>query len=161
VLAKLNRIKDFNEQAWVNEIWVRQAFKERGLDYDKQKASYTTYDVVGKDPVCGVAITKPREAGQIWIADGDIVSFSSPACTLSGVKKYRAEGKKLGAVYLVDQSLGIKMFADKAFYAIGGKDPKKPQIVPFLLKKDAEAHAAKIGGKIGSYDEALAVASGA
>jgi len=161
VLAKLNRIKDFNEQAWVNEIWVRQAFKERGLDYDKQKASYTTYDVVGKDPVCGVAITKPREVGQIWIADGDIVSFSSPACTLSGVKKYRAEGKKLGAVYLVDQSLGIKMFADKAFYAIGGKDPKKPQIVPFLLKKDAEAHAAKIGGKIGSYDEALAVASGA
>jgi NitT/TauT family transport system substrate-binding protein len=161
VLAKLNRIKDFNEQAWVNDIWVRQAFKERGLDYDKQRASYTTYDVSGKDPVCGVAITKPREAGQIWIAGGDIVSYSSPACTLSGVKKYLKEGKKLGAIYLVDQSLGIKMFADKAFYAIGGKDPKKPQIVPFLLKKDAEAHAAKIGGKLGSYDEALAAASGA
>ncbi len=161
VLAKLNRIKDFNEQAWVNDIWVRQAFKERGMDYDKQRAAYMTYEVTGKDPICGTAITKPRDVGQIWIADGDILSFSTPACTLTGVKKYRAEGKKLGAVYLVDQSLGIKMFADKAFYAIGGKDPKKPQIMPFLLKKDAEAHAEKIGGKVGSFDEALAVVGGA
>jgi NitT/TauT family transport system substrate-binding protein len=51
------------------------------------------------------------------------------------------------------------MFADKAFYAIGSKDPKKPEIVPFLMKKDAEAHAAKTGGKLGSYDDALAAAS--
>jgi NitT/TauT family transport system substrate-binding protein len=52
------------------------------------------------------------------------------------------------------------MFADKAFYAIGGKDPKKPEIVPFLLKKDAEAHAAKIGGRVATYDDALKAASG-
>ena len=106
-----------------------------------------------------VAISKPRESGQIWIAGGDIVSFSSASCTLAGANKYRTEGKKLGAVYLVDQALGIKMFADKAFYAIGGKDPKKPEIVPFLLKKDAEAHAVKIGGRLGGYDDALAAAS--
>jgi ABC-type nitrate/sulfonate/bicarbonate transport system substrate-binding protein len=29
-LAKMNRVKDFNETAWVNDIWVRQTFKERG-----------------------------------------------------------------------------------------------------------------------------------
>jgi hypothetical protein len=27
--------------------------------------------------------------------------------------------------------------------------------VPFLLKKDAEAHAAKIGGKLAGYTDAL------
>ena len=160
MLQKMGRLKEFNEQAWVNEIWVRQTFKERGLDYDKQKASYTGYEVAGKDPVCGVAVTKPRESGQIWIAGGDILTFSSTACTLSGVRKYSAEGKKMGAVYLYDQALGIKLFADKAFFATGGKDPKKPEIVPFLLKKDAEAYATKIGGKVASYEEALALAGG-
>ena len=157
-LAKMNRIKDFNETAWVNDIWVRQTFKERGLDYEKQRAAYTSYEVSGKDALCGVAISKPRESGQIWVAGGDIVNFSSAACTLAGAGKYRAEGRKLGAVYLVDQALGIKMFADKAFYAIG-KDAKKAEIVPFLLKKDAEAHAAKIGGRLGTYDDALAAAA--
>ncbi len=160
VLMKLNRVnKDFNIPAWVNEIWVRQTFKERGLDYDKAKATYISYEVSGKDPVCGVAITKPREAGEIWIAGGDIIPFSSTACTFAGVRKYTAEGKKMGAVYVFDRALGIKMFADKGFYAIGGKDPKKPDIVPFLLKKDAEAHATKTGGKLGSYEDALAAVS--
>lgn len=160
-LAKMGRIKDFNERAWVNDIWVRQAFRERGLDYEKQRAVFTNYEVTGKDPVCNVAITRPREAGQIWIADGDIVSFSSPACTLAAVRRYRGEGRRLGAVYLTDQSLGIRLFADKAFYAIGGKDPKRPVVVPFLLKKDAEAHAAKIGGRLGTFDDAVAAVGGA
>ena len=80
--------------------------------------------------------------------------FSSPVCTLLGVKKYTAEGKKFNAVYLVDHELGIKVFADAAFYAIK-PDPKKPDVVPFLLKKDAEAHAAKNGGKVATYAEAL------
>ena len=80
--------------------------------------------------------------------------FSSPVCTLLGVKKFTADGKKFNAVYLVDHELGIKVFADAAFYAIK-QDPKKPDVVPFLLKKDAEAYAAKNGGKLATYAEAL------
>jgi NitT/TauT family transport system substrate-binding protein len=33
--------------------------------------------------------------------------------------------------------------------------------MPFLLKKDAEAHAASSGGKLASYSEALAAAAAA
>ena len=55
--------------------------------------------------------------------------------------------------YLFDHVLGIKVFADQAFYATEGGG--KPQIVPFLLKKDAEAHAAKSGGKVISLADAL------
>jgi len=50
--------------------------------------------------------------------------------------------------------LGIKVFADAAFYAIK-PDAKNPSVVPFLLKKDAEAFAAKNGGKLATYTEAL------
>ena len=160
VLQKLNRVKDFNIAAWVNEKYVRQAYKELGLDYEKQKASLAGYEIQGKDPVCNVAITKPRESGQIWMAKGEIVPFSSASCTLTAINKLSGEGGKFGVAYVFDQALGIKVFADKAFYAISGKDPKKPEIVPFLLKKDAAAHAAKSGGRVAGYDEALKAVSG-
>jgi NitT/TauT family transport system substrate-binding protein len=149
VLQKLNRVKEFNVEAWVNETYVKQAFREKGLDYEAQRMSLAGYDVSGRDPVCGVALTRPKQAGEIWIDGGDIVPFSSPACTLRGMKKYTAEGRKIGAVYLVDQALGIKVFADKAFYAVG------KEVTPFLLKKDAEAHAAKTGGRLATFTEAL------
>lgn len=155
VLQKLSMIKDLNLQAWANDTYVRQAYRELGLDYDQQLASYAGYVVKGNDPVCKTAVTRPADAGEIWIAGGDILPFSSPACTLAGVKKYTAEGKKIGAVYLFDRALGIKLFADAAFYTIGGKDPKKPDVVPFLLKRDAEQHAKKTGGKVATYAEAL------
>ena len=160
VLQKQNRIKEFNVEAWVNETYVKQVYKEKGLDYEQQKMTLSGYDFEGMDPVCKVAVTRPKESGQIWIAGGDIVPFSSAACTLAGVRKYTSEGKKLGAVYLVDQELGIKMFADKAFFALNASDPKKVQVVPFLLKKDAEARAQKIGGKVATYAEALAAVTG-
>jgi NitT/TauT family transport system substrate-binding protein len=155
VLKKLNMIKDLNIKAWVNDSYVRQAYKDLGLDYDKQLATMTGYDVSGNDPVCNVPISKPLESGQVWIEGGDIVSFSSPACTLMGVKKFTGQGRKLNAVYLVDHALGIKVFADAAFYSVGGQDPKKPEVVPFLLKHDAEAYASKNGGKLATYSEAL------
>ena len=94
--------------------------------------------------------------GQVWVEGGDIVPFSSPACTLMGVKKFTGAGKKLNAVYLVDHELGIKVFADAAFYSVGGQDPKKPLVEPCLLKRDAEAYASKNGGKLATYSEALA-----
>lgn len=160
VLQKLNMIKDLDIGAWVNDAYVRQAYKELGQDYDKQLGSFETYHVAGTDSVCNATVGDPRLAGEIWVQGGDIAPFSSPLCTLLGVKKYAAEGKKFNAVYLVDHELGIKLFADAAFYAIG-PDPKKPAITPFLLKKDAEAYAAKSGGKLGAYADALAAVGGA
>ena len=42
ILQKLNMIKELNVGAWVNDSYVRQAYKEQGLDYDKQLASFDT-----------------------------------------------------------------------------------------------------------------------
>ena len=155
ILQKLNMIKELNIGAWVNDGYVRQAYKERGIDYDKQLASFDTYNVTGTDPICNAPVNDPRKTGEIWIQGGDIMAFSSPVCTLLGVKKFTSDGKKFNAVYMVDNELGIKVFADAAFYSIGGQDPKKPDVVPFLLKKDAEAYAAKNGGKLATYAEVL------
>ncbi|SFU74684.1 ABC transporter substrate-binding protein [Pseudoduganella namucuonensis] len=155
VLQKMKRVKQFDVDAWVNESYVRQAFKERGLNYDAQKQTLANYDVQGQDPVCKKAVTNPAEAGEIWLQGGAIIPLSSATCTLLGVRKYSEAGKKVDVAYVYDKALGIKVFADRAFYATSG--PKK-DIVPFLLKKDADALAAKSGTAVLSYEQALAAA---
>ena len=155
VMRGLGRVKDFDIKAWVNDTYVRQAFRELKLDYDKQLNSLTNYEVTGKDPVCNAPVTRNREGGEIWVAGGDISPFSSQGCTLLGVSKLTGEGKKLAAVYLYDRGLGVKLFADKAFYAFSDKDAKRTEAVPFLLRKDAQAHAAKIGGRLMTFNEVL------
>jgi NitT/TauT family transport system substrate-binding protein len=156
VLQKLNRVKQFDVDAWVNETYVRQAFKERSLDYDAQKQTLANYDIEGKDPICNKPITRPKEAGQIWIEGGDIVPLSSTLCTFMGIKKYQDAGKKIAVAYVFDKALGIKVFADKAFYSVSGTEIAKLDLVPFLLKKDAEAYAAKAGASVATYAQVLA-----
>ncbi|MFM9900490.1 MAG: ABC transporter substrate-binding protein [Polaromonas sp.] len=156
VLSKLGRVKEFDMNAWVNETYVRQAFKERGQDYEAQKQTLVNYDIEGTDPVCKKAVTRPKDAGEIWLETGELIALSSPSCTLAGVRQYQVQGKKVTAAYLFDKELGIKVFADKAFYAVDTSNPKATLVVPYLLKKDAEAAASRSGGKLATYAEALA-----
>ena len=67
----------------------------------------------------------------------------------------KTKGKKLNVTYVFDTTRGIKLFADQASYAVAGGD-----IAPFLLKKDAEAHAAKSKGKVLGFEEAVKSAVG-
>ena len=159
VLTKLNRVKALDVDAWVNETYVREAFKQLKLDYEAQKQSLASYEITGTDTLCKTAITRPKEAGEVWVEGAGIAPHASPTCTLAAIAKLEAAGKKVSVAYLTDAALGIKVVADKAFYAVNSSDAKKPVIVPFLLKKDAQAHAATIGGQLASYSEALAVAS--
>jgi len=155
VLQRLGRVKEFNADAWIDETWIRQTFKERGLDYDKQKAVIGATAITGTDKFCHKPITKSIEAGEIWEKGGDISVYSSAVCTFGAVKQMMKQGKTIGVTYLFDQGLNLKLFADKAFYAVNDKDPKNLVIEPFLLKKDAEAMAKKIGGKLATYQQIL------
>jgi NitT/TauT family transport system substrate-binding protein len=146
----LNRLKDLDTEAWVNDRYVRRAFREQRLDYDAQLKSLANYEVAGHDSFCGVPIKQPRRAGEVWMASGEILPFSSPDCTLGAMRRFNSEGRKYSVAYLYDQALGIKVFAEQAFYATEGA-----RIVPFLLKKDAEAHALKSRGKVVTLAEAL------
>lgn len=158
VLQKLGRMKDFDVKAWVNDSYIRQAYKELGLDYEKQLASLENYEVSGEDTFCKVKIGEPRKAGEIWIEGEGIKPYSSPACTLAALSELTAQGKKANMTYLFDTARGIKLFASEAFFAVGAKGGKV-EILPFLLKADAEAAAAKDGGKVMTFGDALKAAT--
>jgi NitT/TauT family transport system substrate-binding protein len=152
VLQNLGRMKEFDVQKWVNDSYVRKAYAELGLDYDKQLKSFDNYEVKGDDKFCNKPIAEPRKAGEIWVGDEGIQAFSSAACTLAAYADLKTKGKKINVAYVYDTARGIKLFADQAFFTISGD---KNAIAPFLLKKDAEAHAAKIGGKVVNFTDAL------
>jgi NitT/TauT family transport system substrate-binding protein len=159
VLTSLNRVKPLDINAWVNETYVREAFKLAKLDYDANKQTLGGFDIGGQDKLCKVPVGRPKEAGEVWVDGAGVEPYASPLCTLGAIAKAEASGKKVRVAYLIDKSLGIKMFADKAYYAVHAGDAKKPVIVPFLLKKDAQDHAARIGGRLATYSEALAAAA--
>ncbi|MFG1243038.1 ABC transporter substrate-binding protein [Xanthobacter sp. V7C-4] len=158
VLQKLGRMKEFDTKAWVNDTYMRQAFKEMGLDYEAQLKSLANYEVSGDDSFCKVKITEPRKAGEIWIEGKGVKPYSSAACTLGALAELTAQGKKANMTYLFDTARGIKLFATDAFFAVSAKDGKR-EILPFMLKADAEAAAAKAGGKVMSFGDALKAAT--
>lgn len=160
VLQKLGRMKEFDAKAWVNDTYVRQAYKELGLDYDAQLKSLANYEISGDDTFCKVKIAEPRKAGEIWIEGEGIKPYSSAACTLGALAELNAGGKKINMTYLFDTARGIKLFATDAFYAVSTKNGKT-EILPFMLKADAEAAAAKGGGKVLPFADALKAASAA
>ena len=160
VLQKLNRVKPFNINAWVNETYVRQAFKELELDYDEQQALVRHLRHHGQGPgLQGAGRRTRRKPARSGSQGGDIVPFSSPACTLPGVNKYERRRQEARRRLPVRPGARHQAVRRQGLLRDRRQDPKKPEIVPFLLKKDAEAHAAKIGGKLATYAEALGAVS--
>jgi NitT/TauT family transport system substrate-binding protein len=155
VLQNLGRMKEFDVTKWVDDSYVRKAFAELKLDYDAQLASSANYEVKGEDKFCNKPIVEPRKAGEVWVDGEGIEPFSSAACTLAAYSSLKAKGKKINMAYVFDSARGIKLFADQAYYAVGSD---KSAISPFLLKKDAEDYAAKSGGKVLSFEDALKAA---
>jgi NitT/TauT family transport system substrate-binding protein len=152
VLQALGRMKEFDPKKWVDDSYLRKAYAELNLDYDAQLKNTQNYEVKGEDAFCKKTITEPRKAGEIWVDGGAIEPFSSAACTLGAYADLKAKGRKINVAYVFDTARGIKLFADQAFFAVGAD---KSEIAPFLLKKDAEAYASKIKGKVLGLDDAL------
>ncbi len=155
VLQNLGRMKEFDPRKWVDDSYIRKAYAEMKLDYDAQLASTKNYEISGEDTFCKKPIADPRKAGEIWVEEDGILPFSSASCTLAAYADIKSKGKKINVAYVFDTWRGIKLFADQAFFAVGGGE-----IAPFLLKKDAEAYAAKTNGKVLGFDEAVKAAVG-
>jgi NitT/TauT family transport system substrate-binding protein len=148
VLQNLGRMKEFDVKSWVNDSYIRKAYAELGLDYEKAVASLDNYEISGTDPFCGKPITEPRKSGQIWVEGEGITPYSSTVCTLGAMNALAKAGKKVTKAYVFDSVRKIQLFADQAYYVLG-KSAGASDVTPFMLKKDAEEYAAKTGGKVG------------
>jgi NitT/TauT family transport system substrate-binding protein len=142
---------DLDLDSFINDKYIRQAFKASGLDYDARLADYAPLALTASDAVSGKPIKDTKRAAGIWLKDEPTVrhyaSLESAFKALNGLEK---QGKSARAVYAQDNINGIKLLADQSWFVV---DPKG-QISAYLLKGEAETAAQKNGGAVKDFSEA-------
>jgi NitT/TauT family transport system substrate-binding protein len=144
---------DLNVDTFINDRYVRAAFKASGLDYDAALKNYAKLPLKANDATTGKAITDFKRVAQIWVVGEDKVrSYASPESAFADLKKLNQAGKKIRVIYAQDRNSGIKLLGDQAWFSAD----KKGQINAFLLKGQAEDWAKTTGGTVLDFNGAKA-----
>ncbi len=144
VLAKDKLAPALNLEDFVSERYLKAAYAELGLDYEAAKTAVI-------DPSAANA-GRPAE---VWHAREGISRYPTVRDFLKAVAGFQATGAKLNATYVYDRETGLKLFGKTAFFV----QDKEGAFASYLRKGDAETSAAKAGGKVLSFDEAVANAA--
>ncbi|WP_437338035.1 ABC transporter substrate-binding protein [Sorangium sp. So ce394] len=126
--------------AFVDDRYIRRAAQELGLDYEARLASYAKLPLSGSDALSGAPIAEPTLAAQIWVGgEPKVRAYASPGSALAALKQLASEGKEIRAAFVHDRLSGVKLLADRAWYA------RRPDgsLAAFLAKEDAERWAAE------------------
>ena len=140
VLEREKQIPPLDLQAWIQDKYIRQAFKEMDLDYNKQ------VKMMHDPKVAHVGL--PAE---VWHAKEGIKTYNNINKFLKAVGSFQSVAQKLNATYVYDDVTGLKLFGKMAFYV-----PTKTSFKTFLRKYEADKYAKKIGSKTISFKEAIA-----
>jgi NitT/TauT family transport system substrate-binding protein len=117
-LKSIGDFTDLDVDGFISDVALRKAFVDRGQNYDiAVKAATNPSAIGGQDPVCNVAVTDPKLAGEVWL-DGQPTTqpAANPDCLLRAVREAIAKGQKVRAAYVPDTEFGTRWFADKAFW---------------------------------------------
>ncbi|MFI6289946.1 ABC transporter substrate-binding protein [Nonomuraea sp. NPDC050790] len=132
---------------FVNDSYLRTAY---GPAYDADTASTANpAKITGTDPACGVPVTDPRTASELWPVTGPIQPAATPTCLL---RQIAAAGTgQVRAAYVPDTATGTRWFADKSVWL-----QDKDAFLPFTTREGADAHrAAHPSAKPITYAEAV------
>jgi NitT/TauT family transport system substrate-binding protein len=139
---------DLDVNSFIDDRYIRSAFQQAGLDYDRQLKNHDKLPLAAKDAVTGKPITDFRHLTQIWVQGEPLVRhYAGAAGAFTDLRKLEAAGKKVRTVYAHDQNTGLKLLAGDAWFVVRDKE-----ISAFLLKADAQAWAAKNKGKVVDFD---------
>jgi NitT/TauT family transport system substrate-binding protein len=139
-LTKAKNIPPLNFSQWIDDSYIRQAYKEMGMNYG---AAVARVD----DPKLINAKLPP----EVWITGKGIHTYPSVAAMLKAVAGMKKAGTKINATYVYDSNVGVKLFGKTAYYAEG----KGGIVKAFMREPDAQTFAKQAGGKAMTFAEAL------
>lgn len=147
-----------NADQFIDDQYIKSAFKASGQDYSKALANYGKSPLVANDALTGQPIKTFNRVTQIWVKDeAKVRSYETPEHAFQDLKKLKDAGKTIRVVYNQDYQSDIKILSNLAWYATD----RAEKIYAFLLKGDAEQWAKAQGGKVYGFDavQSLAVKS--
>ncbi len=138
---------DLKVSDFINDSFIREAFRQSGLDYETALKNYDQVPLNATDAVTRKPITDVKRVAQIWVRDEDKVRhYASPEAAFKALAALESEGKDIRAVYAQAYDSGIKLLAGQAWYVAEGEGLKA-----FLLKEHAEHYATKHGGSVRDF----------
>jgi len=133
VLVKEKAIPPLDFGKWIDDKFIRTAYKDMGMDYDAD-LKYI------RDPKTENMKLPPAE---LWHKTKGIITYPTVSEMLAAAKTFKTDGS-LRASYVYDNVTGLKIFGKIAFYV---KD-KKGAYIAFMRKPDAEKYMASNGGTL-------------
>ena len=157
VLQKMGIIKGADVEGFIDDRFIKQAYRELGRDYarDQRVTVAGTSPMEDKDASPGALIKDPRAAAEMWLKGEPIKPYASLASLMGALREAEQASRAVNAAYVFDYTTGLKLFAHRAFYVAGGSGKVAPaSLVAFAWKDEAEAFATKNGGKVLTLEEA-------
>ncbi|WP_206956098.1 ABC transporter substrate-binding protein [Trinickia acidisoli] len=147
---------DLNVDTFVDDRFIREAFKESGLDYEAALKNYAPEPLVANDAVTGKPIRNFKDVARVWVVnESKVRSYDKPAEAFASLKTIERSDGKVRAVFVHDHTSGLELFAKQAWYvrdAHGG-------LAAFLLKSSADAYARSTAGAVVDYANATSGAT--
>lgn len=136
---------DLNANAFIDDSYLRAAFKAEHLDYDAALRNYAQTPLVAKDALTDKPIEKDAHVAQIWVrGEPTVRSYATPEEAVQQIGAIEREGKQVRAFYAQDRESGIKLLGNQAWFSKSGDG----QLNAFLLKDRAQAWANQHGGQV-------------
>ncbi len=146
LLKKADR--GLNVEQFVDDRYIRAAFKASGADYDAALKNYAQQPLLGNDVLTDKPISDTRKVAQIWVrGEPKVRSYATASEALGQLAELKQQGKDIRAVYAQASDSGIKLLASQAWF-VRGKDGA---LDAFLLREQADAFARQHGGEVADF----------
>ena len=133
LLVRERDVPPLDFEKWVVDSYVRAAVTDRGEDYDAMVADVVDTAVAN--------VGKPME---IWHPRDGISTYPTLAQFFAALAEIRATGFQPAATYVYDETSGLKLFGNRAFYVA----LEDGSYAAFLKRDAAAAHADTTGGTV-------------
>jgi NitT/TauT family transport system substrate-binding protein len=152
-LKLLGRESTLNAESFIDDHYLREAYKLSGLNYDARLAHRDKLPLKANNAVTGKPITDVQRVAGIWVqGEPKVRHYASIEAALGELQKLEKSGKSAKAVYVHDLIHRIKLLAPTSWYAVDAKG----QLSAFLQKDAASAYAAANKGRVLDYAAAQA-----
>ena len=136
---------DLNVDTFVDDRYIREAFKQSGLDYAAALANPGPEPFTPTDAATGKPIQNTNDLAQIWLTnEAKIRRYANPAEAFAALRAIGAHAGSVRAVYVRDHASGLELFAKQAWYVRDAHGA----LAAFLLRSSADAYAHATAGSV-------------